>query len=129
MIDNQDDPPFPPAFRHSFRGGELLVNADFGRLQKFLPRAHDETDEQYARRMEHAGLAIVMTSEDLRTPAFRAAVTEATNREIPVMVLTAFSPENRRETGDEREAAKRAALAYVRAQPDARQRDQKARGE
>ena len=125
MIDNQDDPPYPPSFRHSFRPGELVINSEYGRFNKYLPRAEAETDETYARRMEHAGLAVVITSDELRNfAAFRAATTDATQRELPVMVLTAPAPEQRTvETHDEREKAKRAALAYVRAQPDARQRE------
>jgi hypothetical protein len=103
----------PPAFKHSFVPGELVVDDQFDRFRQFLPRVDGEADAAYADRLEKAGLALVITSDQAHDfPTYKRLMAEAAERGIPLAGISRPAP--RPPTADDlaaRDASKTAALA------------------
>lgn len=87
------DTPTPPAFRHAFRPGEMLPEAEWSRFERYLPRHADEADAAYAVRLAHHNLAVLLESDTARDmPEFRLVLAEAQERGLPIAMLTAPDP-------------------------------------
>jgi hypothetical protein len=110
------DTPFviPPKFKYAFSRGEHVHARDFGRFEPYLARQPEETDSEYAARLNRVGLAVVVTTEDVRDLAeYRARIGDAESRGVPLALLPI---ERTAPVFDEatREAQKAAALAAAR---------------
>ena len=105
----------PPAFRHAFRAGEIVPDSEFARFDRYLARQPDETGPAYVARLERVGLAVAFSAEDSRDyVAFKRAIAEATERRVPIAMVTGSTEDSEPIDPTEIEAAKQAALAAAR---------------
>jgi hypothetical protein len=69
-----------------FTPGEMLPSPADPRLTSRLPRASGEPDAIYAKRLAAAGIAVLVTSEQLRdVPTYRAIKARATSEGKPMI--------------------------------------------
>ena len=91
-------------FQFTFNAGDLVPDTEFARFEKFLPRIPNEPDKHYAQRLEQAGLAMVMTSEETRDiTQFKSTLDAARDAGLPVAILTNPQPDYIRERLEERQ--------------------------
>jgi hypothetical protein len=91
-------------FAFVFKPGEHIPEVAFNRFEQFLPRLEHELDEHYARRLEAAGLAILIRSDDMRDSAsYRATIAQAEDAGLPLAMLTGAIPDPGRDRMQERE--------------------------
>lgn len=105
----------PPGYGVAFKPGEQVNDAEFARFERFFPRNEGEDAGAYATRLTAMGAVVKVTSDEARDViTFRGLLAAATEKRVPLALLTAPIPTLPDETDAQREAAKVAALAAAR---------------
>jgi hypothetical protein len=105
-----------PIFAAAFKPGEQITDLDLGRFHRFLKPIDLETPMSYAGRLAANGLALTMTSEEVRDiPQYKVMLHAAREQKVPLVVLTGVISAPSGDAPNSNDQAKADALAQARA--------------